>query len=271
MSLIPKFYIDSVVSIGLRNNESINWTGTGFFVMKELKKDIFQPFMITNRHVLVNKDSVVIRLKEKNSGNLCIFDMPLFENGRQLYSVHGDVNIDIAVVQINGGFIIENNLEFSGFDIDKHALTSEEFLQRGGDIGSCIYMLGYPMGLVNIDSNAPICRSGCVARIDKSEIEVTKKILLDIQNFPGNSGSPVISHPEIISIEGTPAINQCLLIGIIYGYLPYKEQLINSQTNEVVEIRSENSGIAIANPVEFIKEVVEMEIKRNEGTTTKIS
>ena len=63
-------------------------------------------------------------------------------------------------------------------------------------------------------------------------------------------------------------LNQCELIGIIHGYLPYKEQLINSQTHEVVEIRSENSGIAVANPAEFIQEVVEIEMKRNYADTS---
>lgn len=171
---------------------------------------------------------------------------------------------------INGGFISENNLEFSGFNIDDNTLTSAEFLQKGGDEGTYIYMLGFPMGLVNVDSNAPVCRSGCIARIDPVEILNSKKILLDIQKFPGNSGSPIISRPEVVGIEDTPVLNQCALIGIIHGYLPYKEQLINSQTYEVVEVRSENSGIAVANPAEFIKEVVEIEMKRNYVTTSDL-
>ena len=36
----------------------------------------------------------------------------------------------------------------------------------------------------------------------------------------------------------------------------------------MVEIRSENSGIAVANPAEFIQEVVEIEMKRNYADTS---
>ena len=118
------------------------------------------------------------------------------------------------------------------------------------------------MGLVNIKSTTPICRMGCIARIDKAEITETKNILLDIQNFPGNSGSPIITRPELSAIGGTKAFNKSTLIGIIHSYIPYQETLVNSQTEKIVEIRSENSGIAMANPVEFIREVVEMEYAR---------
>lgn len=38
--------------------------------------------------------------------------------------------------------------------------------------------------------------------------------------------------------------------------------IINSQTGCTVEIRSENSGIAMANPAEYIKETVEIEMAR---------
>jgi S1-C subfamily serine protease len=265
MALIPKFFMESVVSIGVRNNGEISWIGTGFFIIKPLGDDKYQPFMVTNRHVIANLSAIVIRLKENESGKLRIIDMPLVDKGKKLYSVHFNSNVDIAVVLLNGGFITENNLKFSAFNIDEHALTSSEFLEKGGDEGSYVYMLGFPMGLVNIDTNTPICRGGCVARIDPTEIDRTKQILMDIQNFPGNSGSPIISKPEVIGIGNDPVLNQSSLIGIVYGYIPYEERLINSQTKKVVEIRSENSGIAVVNPVEFIKEVIDMEMKRNYG------
>ena len=48
-----------------------------------------------------------------------------------------------------------------------------------------------------------------------------------------------------------------VLAGIIHSYIPYKESLINSQTHEIVEIKSENSGIANVHPVEFIREIID--------------
>ena len=262
MSLIPKFFMDAVLSIGVRNNKGkVQWIGTGFFVMKRLNAERYQPFLVSNKHVLVDKDQVVIRMKESDSGNIRILDVPLKENETSLVFEHPHEDVDIAVVLLNGSYIMKNKLQFSAFDIDEHTLTSEEFLAQGGDEGSFIYMLGYPMGLVDVDSNSPICRSGCVARMSKGEIDKTKKILLDIQNFPGNSGSPIISKPEVVSISGTKALGKCALIGIVNSYIVYNAPVVNNLTKKV-EIRSENSGIANANPAEFIKEVVEYKMEQ---------
>ena len=82
-------------------------------------------------------------------------------------------------------------------------------------------------------------------------------MLVDIQNFPGNSGSPIILRPELTSIQGTKNLLRSVLVGIIHSYIPYEETLINSQTKRLVEIRSENSGIAYAHPVEFIRDVID--------------
>ena len=63
MGLIPKFYMESVVSIGIRSASGINWIGTGFFVIKKIKdEDAYHPFMVTNRHVIENLEAIVIRL-----------------------------------------------------------------------------------------------------------------------------------------------------------------------------------------------------------------
>lgn len=184
--------------------------------------------MITNRHVLEGEKTVVIRLKEKGTGDLKIIDIPLEENGHNLYSVHDDPKIDIAVVLFSGSIVNNMNLQLSAFQLDKHVMTSFELVEQGGDEGTYVYMLGFPMGLVNVDSNTPICRGGCIARIDEKEIQQTKRYLLDIQNFPGNSGSPIITKPEISSIGDDPVLNRSVLIGIVHGYIPYEEKLIGS-------------------------------------------
>lgn len=46
-----------------------------------------------------------------------------------------------------------------------------------------------------------------------------------------------------------------------YIYIPYRENLINNQTQQVVEIRRENSGIALIHPVEFIRDIVDKIVK----------
>ena len=263
MAIIPQFYKNAVVSIGVKNqNSDIAWIGTGFFVTRAIDENNVRPFLVTNRHVFLGKSTIVIRMKEKDTENLKEFDVSIVKsdgsNEKPIYVLHTQDDIDIAVLPLDASFIIENHLEFPAFDIDSNAMTSSELRDNGLDEGSLIFMLGYTMGLINQSSSLPICRLGCIARISKEQIQEQHNILVDIQNFPGNSGSPIINRPEVVSIQGTKKLDRSVLIGIIHSYIPYQETLINSQTGKFVEIRSENSGLAYAHPVEYIRDIIDM-------------
>lgn len=260
MSLIPSFFKNSVVSIGTRNKEGhVIWTSTGFFVVRRIDQQNLRPFLITNRHVFESRNTMVIRMKEKGTENLKELDVAIIDKeGKPLYKLHHNEKIDVAVLPLNGSYIMSNNLEFPAVNIDENAMTSYELRNAGANEGSILYMLGFPMGLVNEHSSEPICRMGCVARISETQITEQQSILIDIQNFPGNSGSPIFTKPEFVSIEGTPALGKSVLLGIVHSYIPYQESLVNQQTGNIVEIRSENSGLAKAHPVEYIKEIIDL-------------
>ncbi|MDY2985513.1 MAG: serine protease [Synergistes jonesii] len=273
MALIPQFFINSVVSIGISNNSHTAWIGTGFFCVRKVDKDgNVIPFLVTNRHVLERQNTIILRFTDKSNGNLKEVPAPLSKNGNVIYKLHPNSKIDIAVLPLNGKFIVDNNLEFNAFDIDENALTTEELRKEGVDEGSLIYMLGYPMGLVNVNSKLPICRLGCVARMSEEQIQETGNLLVDIQNFPGNSGSPIVTRPEMMAISGTKALDRSVLLGIVYSYIPYRENLVNQQTREIVETRSENSGIALVHPVEQIRQVVDFLVPQfvNKGTDAEV-
>ena len=72
MAVIPNFYINAVVSIGIRNqSKGVSWIGSGFFVIRKIDDNGKGcPFLITNKHVLENQSSIVIRMKEQSSTNL---------------------------------------------------------------------------------------------------------------------------------------------------------------------------------------------------------
>lgn len=260
MAIIPDSYLNSVVSIGVRTKAtSIAWIGTGFFVGRSADQEnkVF-PLLVSNKHVYEGNDSIVLRMKKRDSDELQVLDAPLKnDDGSLRYITHDFNDIDIAVLPLSAQYIEDNGLDFPCFNIDENALNSNELRTKGADEGTIVYMLGFPMGLVNISSNLPICRMGCISRMSETQITEEHNILVDIQNFPGNSGSPIITRPEFVSITGTPSLTSSVLIGIVHSYIPYREKLINSQTNEVVEIRSENSGIALVHPVEYIREIID--------------
>lgn len=261
MSLIPNEFKNAVVSIGVRTgNGDILWSGTGFLLCRTLKegekKDY--PFLVSNRHVFNNKGNIAIRLMKKDTGELVILDLPLLDaDGKPLFHTHGNPEIDIAVLPLDVGMLNANSILFYCFDVDNNLMDSEGLRSNGADEGSLVYMLGFPMRLVNVDSGLPICRLGCIARCSRTQIEETGNILVDIQNFPGNSGSPIILRPEQMTLKGTPNCPKCKLIGIVHSYIPYIEELMNTQTKQVVEIRSENSGLAWVHPAEYILELID--------------
>ena len=259
MAIIPAQFLDAVVSIGVRKGPSISWIGTGFFVTRKTQdptKGI--PYLVSNKHVFQCSDKIVIRMREEVTGALKEMDASLKDpDGKTFFRMHELEDIDIAVLPLNAKVITKNHLDFPYFDIDEQAMTSKQLWDNDVDEGALIYMLGYPMGLVNRNSNMPICRLGCIARMTEVQIKEQHNILVDIQNFPGNSGSPIVLRPELMSIKGTKALDRSVLIGIVHSYIPYREQLINSQTGQVVEIKSENSGIANVHPVEYIREIID--------------
>ena len=260
MALIPDFYKNAVVSIGIKNDRGdTSWIGTGFLVSRQVDKNRCIPFLVSNKHVFHGKKRIVFKMKEQGSNNWVEVLNDLYEADESTkYVIHNNPAIDIAVLQLDGNFITRNNLEFPAFDIDKNAMSSSELLENGFDDGSIIYMLGFPMGLVVKGASRPICRMGCMARICSEQISETNNILIDIQNFPGNSGSPIISKPEFVSITGTKNLSRSLLVGIVHSYIPYKDTLISSQSGEIVEMRIENSGLAYAHPVEYIREIIDL-------------
>ncbi len=260
---IPESFINSVVCIGNKKDNGFLPMGTGFIVGRKASgnEKSFYPYLVTNNHVLCSflnspESQMAIRLYEKETHLVKVYDVE-----KNKFTASQDPNIDIAVIQLSGDFLSTKVENFGLIDLDENTYTSNELQDNGGGCGTLVYMLGFPMRLIEDNSCTPLCRIGCVSRMDKVEIKKSKHFLLDIQNFPGNSGSPIFCRGEVASVNGSKPVQKTALIGIVNSYIPYSESLINSQTGKVVEIRTENSGIAVANPTEFIKDLIEEDLK----------
>lgn len=269
MAIIPSFFMDAVIALGIdtgTNNK--HWIGSGFLVGRKETEDPnrFTIYIITNKHVVENKNLLYVRFN--NSGNIGVKDLQIMLKNLNIcnYSVHPNPYVDIAVIQILPQIILDNHLSLSFFDEDSHMLTLEQMRTTGVDEGGLVYALGFPMNLVNDAVKAPICRLGCISRVTDAFLagQGAVNFLVDAQTFPGNSGGPIISRPEHISIAETPFNTAANLIGILSAYIPYRDTLVSQQTGQPVMIREENSGLTIVHPVDRIKEVIEIEWQRNE-------
>ena len=114
------------------------------------------------------------------------------------------------------------------------------------------------MGIVSPQSNHVISRSGSIARIRDLLANRQSSFLIDANIFPGNSGGPVVTRPEISSIQGTTSINRAALVGVVKSYIPYNDVAISQQTGNPRVMFEENSGLALVETVDSVMDVVEL-------------
>lgn len=275
MSIIPSSFINSVVTISVEKEDKSKFCiGTGFLV-GDLKEEIdgkkkYALYLVTNKHVVKDKESVFVGFKKAGLVGSYEFPLHLLQNGIKQYSEHPNKDIDIVAISINVNFLTNKNAKYSFFAVDEDFLTISKGEKLGLFEGDLIYSIGYPMNLVGMPSKEPICRFGCISRISDLYIPGHPEVnfIADIQSFPGNSGGPIILRPESDSLKGTNPITQSYLLGILYSYIPYRDPLISNQTGEVYSVMQENSGLTNVHPSDYIIDVIKIEDKRIGGGQT---
>jgi len=122
--------------------------------------------------------------------------------------------------------------------------------------GDFAYVLGFPMGIVGERRSTVIVRRAAIARIRDALDKSSNDFLIDAFIFPGNSGGPVVSKPEAISIRGTKSQSASYLIGIVRSHVSYRDVAVSRQTNLPRVIFEENSGLATVHPVDSFQEII---------------
>ena len=279
MALIPPFFLDCVVAIGVEKlDKSMAWIGTGFLVGRFFEKNKndqnrYHIFLVTNKHVLDGMDSVKVRFNPQSSESAKDYDIPLVINGTKQWTGHHTVNIDVAAIHIKHSILVDEKMKFDFFRSDSNILHIEQMVEDGITEGDSIFVLGFPMNLVASDRQYVIARSGSIARIRDVLENRSDNFIVDSFVFPGNSGGPVISKPEIVSIEGTKSINKAYLIGMVSSFITYRDVAISQQTKKARIIFEENTGLSNVIPTDFIMETVEYcfnNLNVDEDTAEKI-
>ena len=263
MALIPPFFLDCVVSIGIANqNAGPTWVGTGFIVGRFLEKHDeekrYNTFLVTNKHVLQNKDDVILRFGNSDHSGVLDYPVKLNEASGPIWVGNPSPDIDVASFPVNPDVLKKDTAAFSYFALDDHAIGVAEMKEIGISEGDAIFVLGFPMGIVSSQSIYVIARAGFIARIRDVLNSQEPALLIDANVFPGNSGGPVVVRPEISSIQGTKSVGRAALIGIVKSYVPYRDVAISQQTGNPRVIFEENSGLALVETVDSIRNTVEL-------------
>lgn len=269
MSLISENILKSVVSIGFKDQESkqSSWIGTGFLYGDYVKSvddktNQYMVYLVTNKHVInvLNNEAKhegFVKMNPIGLDTAKEFKLKVADkDSNHLWLEHDDPEIDLALVQVNIRLLNENKIEYSFFTSDQDVLDINQMKIENITEGDDIVLLGYPLNLVGIERNYVIARGGIIARIQDTLAGREKTFLVDAQNFPGNSGGPVILKPTSLCLKGTRPHLRPMLIGVVKSYIPYQEVALSTQSGRARMIFEENSGLAIAETTNSIKEVL---------------
>jgi S1-C subfamily serine protease len=269
-ALFPPYFLSAVVSLGTtqivqeQGKEPVTkWitVGTGFFYGylvhddADIAKRKYAVFLVTAGHVIkgfaeAGNSKIEVRVDANEVGAKAeSFDIPISQ-----WFFHPAV--DLAAVPTSIDFLRSKGLQNSFFASDLHVLTKKQMTDAGTSAGDGVFILGFPMGLSGERRNYVIVRQGAIARISELFEDASNIFLVDAFVFPGNSGGPVVSKPEITSIQGTQANSRSLLVGVVKSYESYVDTAVSQQTKHARITFEENSGLAEIIPVDYINEMV---------------
>ena len=264
MALVPPFYLDCVVAIGTMINGEKHWIGTGFLYgsMIEKTKDglnRYKPFLIPNKHVFEGIDSIIVRFNPQTNQPAKDYVEALKDkDGKLIWTGHPTKEVDVAVIPVDLNKIRNEGMKCNFFQSDDHTLTIQELIDIEASEGDFVYTMGFPMGIVAKDRQHVFIRSGIIARIRDLFEKRSNDFVIDSFVFPGNSGGPVISKPEHLSITGTKSYDKSDLIGMVKSYIPDTDVAISMQTKKPRITFEENTGLTKVEPVDHIIETIEI-------------
>jgi S1-C subfamily serine protease len=267
MALIPPFYTDCVVAIGVQDkSKKPQWVASGFFYghYSEGEGDdkTYRIYLVTNRHVYQDKAGVIVRCNPQAEGPARDYELPLVDkDDRPVWYGHPNREIDVAVIAVNFGLLQKHGMQVHFFESDRHPARIQEMNELGITEGDFAYVLGFPMGLVGEERSTVIVRHGTIARIRDTLAGASQDFLVDAFVFPGNSGGPVVLKPEGTAITGTKSQGRARLIGIVKKYVPYRDVAVSLQTRLPRVIFEENSGLAAAHPIDFVEDAIAEHLK----------
>lgn len=265
MSLIPSRFLDSVVAIGRRQpDSSIQYRATGFVYSASAGLDeeghkLARTFIVTNRHVIDGAGELYSR--QSHPSGVHIVSESLEEN----WVVHPNSDVDVAVLPILSVRIPNPSGTSIGqymFYDDTNTLLRDRLIDMEFREGNEVFVLGFPLAMVGGDKNYVMARQGIIARIQDWYDDAANCFLIDASIFPGNSGGPVLAKPTIHTY-GT-SITTAMLIGVVSGYVPYRDIARSDQTGHPILSYAENSGLAVVVPVDAIDETIAVAVHQYE-------
>ena len=233
MPLLPKEYLQSVVAIGQKVNlkefqksgEPMRKNATGFLYgypnsgRRKDEKSGFGLWLVTCKHVITEAvdekglNELLVRMNKSDQGEMQTFRIYLQREDEPEWTLHPTE--DVAVIPTSVSDLESKGIQWQTFAAGRNAFSRKESLAFGLSEGDEVFILGFPTGWRSGRQDYPIVRHGVLAQVQGWLNQEHNTYLVDGSGFPGNSGGPVVTKPQISAIFGTKAKERSALIGMV--------------------------------------------------------
>ena len=188
MALLPPFFLHTVAAIGVGDDPTNRgWIGTGFLFGKlidpppDKDKKTWRVWLITNKHVLSGLKRIYVKFNSAVDPHSRDYPIPLVaRNGKTRWVGHPEKTTDVAAVSIPIKMLRTDNRIIEYFQSDSHIATKKKLQDIQITEGDRVFVLGFPMGLVDPSRQYVICRGGVIARIRDYLEGKTHDFLVDL-------------------------------------------------------------------------------------------
>ncbi|MGH9876598.1 MAG: S1 family peptidase, partial [Nitrososphaerales archaeon] len=205
----PELIIQSTARIECTFSNGKRSTGTSFFY-RYSGKDYNYPVLVTNRHVIKDKDygpsiegKCILSKKDVAGNRLHHQQIPVgFHGYTDGWIPHPDEKVDLCILPLAPWFEIMQEKDIDPFVVcnDTSSMPTKEQWDSLSPLEK-ITMIGYPDGLWDEVNNLPIARIGHTATAANIDYNGRREFLIDAAVYPGSSGSPVYLFEESIKLN----------------------------------------------------------------------
>ena len=267
---IPQSFLDSVVAIGTDDeHKRLEWIATGFVVGHRVSGRAhsepagYRFWLVTNKHVFEGLSKIYLKFNSATDQGSTHYPVELIKgNGNVRWVGHHNPDVDVAVIFLSAGYLKSQRRKFGYIRCDKDLMTLNQLRKNNVTEGNQVFVLGFPMNLVNPVRQYVICRGGVIARVRDYLERITSTFLVDGIVFPGSSGSPVILSPTARTVGGMRRGNKARLIGIALGGKVYYVSAPSIKTGRPAVRVEVHMGLTEVEPVDAIVETIELAEKR---------
>lgn len=171
--------------------------GTGFFFNLTIDDQHYVKVIITNKHMVQDKQELTFYLSRKSEKGLPAFSSPIKlsmtkEDLADCVFEHPDKDVDLCAIAVKPIIdkALENGITPFYTPLINSFIPKEEQLEELDAIEE-VLMIGYPNALWDSSHNMPLIRKGITATWPKLDYNDRREFLIDAACVPGSSGSPV--------------------------------------------------------------------------------